>query len=370
MNNDKAITVNSSPSMNIPKVEIRCFDGSPSDYMSFITVFDESVGKANIDGQAKLTRLLQYTTGSARSAIDCCALIGGSKGYDEARTILEERFGDPYVITTTLLEKLTVNKEVRSPAALRSLADELNSARIILQAKSMYTELNNQHHIKAIGSRLSTFLWSKWKDRVFQIKREHGRYATFDEFVDFIKLKAQEACDPVYGHGVAVGNISTTVRASSSSRSTTLNNVAASDSSNDMCVVCKNKHPIFMCPEFKLLDVIKRLEIVRKHSFCFNCLNPGHMASLCKKRSFCRVPDCSIKHNNLLHQTHVSNNTVGSDMSNNLRVCLPIVRILVNGTHEVYVLLDTGSTSTLVTNDLVSKLSLPTSYKSKFENIE
>ena len=55
--------------------------------------------------------------GNARSAIDCCALIGGSKGYDEARTILEERFG--YVITTTLLEKLTVNKEVRSPAALR-----------------------------------------------------------------------------------------------------------------------------------------------------------------------------------------------------------------------------------------------------------
>ena len=111
LNNDKAITVNSSPSMNIPKVEIRCFDGSPSDYMSFITVFDEYVGKANIDGQAKLTRLLQYTTGSARSAIDCCALIGGSKGYDEASTILEERFGDPYVITTTLLEKLTVNKE-------------------------------------------------------------------------------------------------------------------------------------------------------------------------------------------------------------------------------------------------------------------
>ena len=125
---------------------------------------------------------------------------------------------------------------------------------------------------------------------MFQIKREHGRYATF---VDFIKEKAQEACDPVYGHGVAVGNISTTVLAPSS-RSTTLNNVAAPDSSNDMCVVCKNKHPIFMCPEFKLLDVMKRLEIVRTHSFCFNCLNPCHMASLCKKRSFCRVPNCSI----------------------------------------------------------------------------
>ena len=86
------------------------------------------------------------------------------------------------------------------------------------------------------------------------------------------------------------------------------------------------------------------------------------MASLCKKRSFCRVPNCSIKQNNLLHQTHVTNNRIRSDMSNNLRICMPIVCIHVNGTHEVYALLDTGSTSTFVTNDLVSRLSLPTSF--------
>ena len=73
--------------------------------MSFITMFDKSVGKVNIDGQDKLTRLLQYTTGSARSAIYCCTLIGCSKSYDEAKIILEERLGDPYVIATTLLQK-------------------------------------------------------------------------------------------------------------------------------------------------------------------------------------------------------------------------------------------------------------------------
>ena len=110
--------------------------------------------------------------------------------------------------------------------------------------------------------------------------------------------------------------------------------MAVSDSFNDMCVVCKNKHSIFMCSELKLLEVMKYLEIVRKHLFCVNCLNPAYIASPCKKRSFCRVPNCSIKHNNSLHQTHVTNNSVGSDMSNNVRVCMPIV----NGTHEVYAL--------------------------------
>ena len=86
--------------LNMPKVEIKSFDGTPTSYLSFMAVFDEIVGNVNIGGQAKLTRLLQYTTDTARDAIDCCALIGGDQGYNEARRILGGRFGDPYIITT------------------------------------------------------------------------------------------------------------------------------------------------------------------------------------------------------------------------------------------------------------------------------
>ena len=117
--------------MNVPRVEIQSFDGAVASYMTFIAVFDEVVGNANITCQAKLTRLLQCTTGAARDAIDCCALIGGDQGYDEARRILRQRFGDPYIITTALLDKLKQQKEVRTPSALRTLADEFSSAKIV-----------------------------------------------------------------------------------------------------------------------------------------------------------------------------------------------------------------------------------------------
>ena len=120
--------------LNVPKVEIRSFDGTPASYLMFTAVFDEVVGNVNISCQAKLTRLLQYTTGAARDAIDCCSLIGGSKGYDEARRILRERFGNPYVITAALLHKLKQQKEVRTPSALRTLADELNNAKPVLKS--------------------------------------------------------------------------------------------------------------------------------------------------------------------------------------------------------------------------------------------
>ena len=68
--------------MSVPRVEIQSFDGAAASYMTFVAVFDEVVGNVNISGQAKLTRLLQFTTGTARDAIDCCALIGGDHSRD------------------------------------------------------------------------------------------------------------------------------------------------------------------------------------------------------------------------------------------------------------------------------------------------
>ena len=49
------------------------------------------------------------------------------------------------------------------------------------------------HHIKEVGARLSSHLWYAWRDRVFNIKRKNKGYATFDEFVEFVTEKADEA---------------------------------------------------------------------------------------------------------------------------------------------------------------------------------
>ena len=45
--------------MHLPKVELDKFDGNPLEYLTFIAVFDEVVDNTVMDGQVKLTRLLQ-----------------------------------------------------------------------------------------------------------------------------------------------------------------------------------------------------------------------------------------------------------------------------------------------------------------------
>ena len=74
--------------MHLPTVELDKFDGNPIEYLTFIAVFDEVVDNTVMDGQIKLTMLLQYTCGSAKAAIRNCAVIGGESGYNQARANL------------------------------------------------------------------------------------------------------------------------------------------------------------------------------------------------------------------------------------------------------------------------------------------
>ena len=345
--------------LNIPKVEIHSFDGTPSRYLSFVAIFDETVGKTSIDGQSKLTRLLQYTTGQARAAIDCCALIGGTEGYKEARRVLQERFGNPYIITTALLEKLKEHKDVRDPAALRSLADELNSASIVLKSMNMYSELDNQHHIKEVGARLSTELWNKWCERVFKIKRKQKRYASFEEFVSFVTEKADEANDPVYGEtAAAVHYSSPRAHPSTSATRSTSHSSVIHMKSEKPCILCQVAHPLYLCPEFKMLNVVKRIEFVNNHNLCSNCLWTGHRVEDCHRNVLCGINGCSVKHSRFLHQNNIIGNAVGNTEASN--VCMPIVRVITNKVPDIYCILDTGSSSSFISANLVSKLRLPT----------
>ena len=52
----------------MPQVTIDVFTVDPLRYHEFMAVFDESVGNKPVDGQHKLTRLLQFTSGDAKNA--------------------------------------------------------------------------------------------------------------------------------------------------------------------------------------------------------------------------------------------------------------------------------------------------------------
>ena len=75
-------------------------------------MFDEVGDSTVMDGQVKLTRLLQYTCGSAKAAIRNCSLIGGESGYSQARDILNNRYGNTHLVSQRLITEQKCGKRV------------------------------------------------------------------------------------------------------------------------------------------------------------------------------------------------------------------------------------------------------------------
>ena len=154
---DEAVLTQLANMLNIPKVEIDKFDGSPLEYQAFISVFDEVVDSKSSDNHVKVTRLLQYTTGPAKAAIKNCALVGGETGYKQARGILKSLFGNTHLVSQSIISDLKNGKHVVKAHELQQLSDELCMALIALEKLGM-CEINTQQSILGILSRCQTYI--------------------------------------------------------------------------------------------------------------------------------------------------------------------------------------------------------------------
>ena len=79
--------------------------------------------------------------------------------------------------------------------------------------------------------------------------------------------------------------------------------MSSSDIRRKLCAVCYEHHPVFLCRDFKNMGVSTRSDVVVKFKFCINYLKSGHDVTKCDKQSYCRAPDCTVKHNSFYCMT-------------------------------------------------------------------
>ena len=82
----------------------------------------------------------------------------------------------------------------------------------------------------------------------------------------------------------------------SSSESTT-----PSTGTNELCPVCKGKHPLFRCKVFREKTPNQRTKIVADNNLCFSCFGKGHNVRNCSRARTCGKENCKLTHNSLLH---------------------------------------------------------------------
>ena len=152
---------------------------------------------------------------------------------------------------------------------------------------------------------------------------------------------------------------------------------------SNVCVICSDNHPIWSCVKFKDMHIHERWLVAKQNRLCYRCLGVGHIGNNCKRMGICGVKGCKETHNRLLHEeieneeekapnesvrnfmeeeTHkeeVTHTTLDFQQQNH--VALRTVPVIVkNGGIKkiVNALLDDGSTTTYINDDIAAALNL------------
>ncbi|XP_011858380.1 PREDICTED: uncharacterized protein LOC105555938 [Vollenhovia emeryi] len=70
---------------------------------------------------------------------------------------------------------------------------------------------------------------------------------------------------------------------------------------SSQCVLCKGKHHVMMCDEFKAKSAIERKTVAKTHRLCFNCLG-SHQFAKCQSAKTCA--SCKARHHSMLHEAY------------------------------------------------------------------
>ena len=350
-------------SMNRPKVILEVFDGSPSRYHEFIKSYDLAMGGCEDFGYM-LTILNQYASDEPKRDIKgCLKMSDPKKGYEAARKILDEKYGDPCTVAHKIVENLRKGGPVSTAAEIKALSADLNDALLTLKEIEMLEKMMSQPIIKEIILRLPMHLCRKWQS--FSVKKRVAdkSYPEFESLCKFVKGHSEILSDEIFGEKflneksnqsdpTAKQNMQRNEKLTGYSTSMIESSDLPHDPVDDLhsppsnlnaaystsglnarysnapsgvrqgptfspsisqyidnsglpvpeCPLCTGiYHLLFHCEKFKKMTPADRFVLIQKTRLCFNCFREGHISKSCTKKSLCNVPGCNRKHSTWIH---------------------------------------------------------------------
>ena len=95
-------------------IELDIFEGNPLDFNYFMRLSHEVIEKRIDDPRGRLARLLKYTSGNAKEMIKHCIQEPPTMGYQHAKKILVEKYGNRYHVM------VEYRKDIKAWSIIRS----------------------------------------------------------------------------------------------------------------------------------------------------------------------------------------------------------------------------------------------------------
>ena len=284
---DSIVTKSSLPPLDVVK-----FSGNPCEYFRFKSRFEEMVDTQNISEAQKMSRLLQFLDGPARSAV--AGFEGVPGGLGKALKMLQQRFGQPHIVAKACVDALVDGPNISNNdgQGLQEFADRSRTLYETLRSLNALSEMNMSNLAKMSG-KLPVVLQIKWRDEALRIRERKG-FSTLEDLVEFTERHAKAANDPVFRR---VGKTNQffqrrNPRATRQPLPPSLYAVAGpkttmadKDSNSSMLNVkrydCESIHETEHCPDFINKSITQRIVFARYKGLCLNCLHKGHFVSEC-----------------------------------------------------------------------------------------
>lgn len=302
----EAITAN-----RIPIPEPAVFFGDPLQYTDWKMSFHSLIDRKNLPAQEKLFFLRKYVGGVAKRAIEGFSLVGTEDAYCAAWGILDDRFGNPFIVGKAYRDKIQSWHKISSKDGkdLREFADFLTSVTTAMPYVQGLQTLNDCVEIQRIAAKLPDWLSSRWNRTATVFQDERKAFPDFKSFVQFLNKEARIACNPITSLQALKSTEQENCRQSDSdhklhrNRNSTAKTFTTSSSEKTIpvCVFCKRHgHSLHKCRKFMEKTVEDRVKFVYSEKLCFGCLKIGHSSKRCISRSVCEK--CEKRHPTCLHQ--------------------------------------------------------------------
>jgi hypothetical protein len=278
-------------------------------------MFKHSVSSGAVKPEDKMLLLRECLEGPARQAVKELFFEITEESYVRALSILQQRFGEDFLVSQALKDKLDGWPIVKGKdyAALRDYADFLSQCEALSKTRKGLKILNDQSQIIQIVGKLPDALSLSWGCKVTDYESDKKEYPPFSELVRFMNRQAEilrnanlkpyvRKFDGGGGGGRNPNSkvLSTQTRDSVEGESDVNHDAKVfSVDSHETCLKCGKSHSVLTCAEFRELSDIDKKEFIRKRGVCARCLLSSHFAKGCRANPKCEK--CGKRHYTALH---------------------------------------------------------------------
>ena len=197
----------------LPLPEPETFSGDLLHYPTWKKSFDTIVERRTDSPSQRLYYLGKYTTGEAKEAIRGLLSLDSEHAYREARKILSDRFGNPFLVTNAYRKKINEWPKLQpnDGTNLRKFSDFLLHCQSAMKEIKYLKALNDPEENQKMLRKLPCHLAERWTREVDRwLNKEEqvpsgvsarstssAAYPPFSAFCEFLKKEARIACNPV-----------------------------------------------------------------------------------------------------------------------------------------------------------------------------